>query len=72
MPLLAPLYSCISLYSYIKPQPQSERQEFYRVVYLYIPTSNHNLMFHHADSCVVVYLYIPTSNHNKAAKALLK
>ena len=35
---------CISLYSYIKPQP-SPRSAFVRfVVYLYIPTSNHNAL----------------------------
>ena len=34
------------------------------VVYLYIPTSNHNLPFVVVAAVVVVYLYIPTSNHN--------
>ena len=33
---------CISLYSYIKPQLQGQQIQFERVVYLYIPTSNHN------------------------------
>ena len=35
--------SCISLYSYIKPQLPSARSYRERVVYLYIPTSNHNV-----------------------------
>ena len=34
--------SCISLYSYIKPQLLSNTADIERVVYLYIPTSNHN------------------------------
>ena len=33
---------CISLYSYIKPQPYRAFTIPYLVVYLYIPTSNHN------------------------------
>ena len=64
MPLLAPLYSCISLYSYIKPQQKYSLSIVGHVVYLYIPTSNHNTeVFAHAVGSVV-YLYIPTSNHN--------
>ena len=34
------------------------------VVYLYIPTSNHNLILIILLLILVVYLYIPTSNHN--------
>ena len=34
---------CISLYSYIKPQRSSYVSLTLTVVYLYIPTSNHNL-----------------------------
>ena len=34
------------------------------VVYLLIPTSNHNLAFISAVLAIVVYLLIPTSNHN--------
>ena len=34
------------------------------VVYLYIPTSNHNRTFINNRTYKVVYLYIPTSNHN--------
>ena len=33
---------CISLYSYIKPQPIRPKGRLNPVVYLYIPTSNHN------------------------------
>ena len=34
------------------------------VVYLYIPTSNHNVCVESNNGRIVVYLYIPTSNHN--------
>ena len=34
------------------------------VVYLLIPTSNHNAWYHTFRSEQVVYLLIPTSNHN--------
>ena len=34
------------------------------VVYLYIPTSNHNSQGLEVYGLGVVYLYIPTSNHN--------
>ena len=36
------ILSCISLYSYIKPQQQLVYKGQQLVVYLYIPTSNHN------------------------------
>ena len=35
-----------------------------KVVYLLIPTSNHNLPFKYSLFLQVVYLLIPTSNHN--------
>ena len=35
---------CISLYSYIKPQQSEGVRKLYLVVYLYIPTSNHNVI----------------------------
>ena len=35
-----------------------------RVVYLLIPTSNHNVRLSHLLTRCVVYLLIPTSNHN--------
>ena len=47
--------SCISIYSYIKPQPSSHRGLSYRVVYLSIPTSNHN---RHPQSICAQELYI--------------
>ena len=34
------------------------------VVYLLIPTSNHNALDAHNRGTSVVYLLIPTSNHN--------
>ena len=34
------------------------------VVYLLIPTSNHNFESDYIDTAKVVYLLIPTSNHN--------
>ena len=55
---------CISLYSYIKPQLWANSCSISSVVYLYIPTSNHNVSFSLSFRCEVVYLYIPTSNHN--------
>ena len=55
---------CISLYSYIKPQLMFLFCFALIVVYLYIPTSNHNFPVIAACIAQVVYLYIPTSNHN--------
>ena len=59
-----PRRSCISLYSYIKPQRWPSPFQSSTVVYLYIPTSNHNKASTESKSFLVVYLYIPTSNHN--------
>ena len=56
--------SCISLYSYIKPQPRTLERGRRCVVYLYIPTSNHNRQAASKQDGKVVYLYIPTPNHN--------
>ena len=56
--------SCISFDSYIKPQLVGMFNTKHRVVYLLIPTSNHNLMTSIIDLENVVYLLIPTSNHN--------
>ena len=57
--------SCISYYSYIKPQLHVLRLVNEGVVYRTIPTSNHNngssLLYHRS----VVYRTIPTSNHNE-------
>ena len=56
--------SCISFDSYIKPQHMIHKHLFSYVVYLLIPTSNHNLHQIAVRHCYVVYLLIPTSNHN--------
>ena len=58
-------HCCISFDSYIKPQPLSWRGWSPCVVYLLIPTSNHNLDGSSKYLTDVVYLLIPTSNHNK-------
>ena len=55
---------CISFDSYIKPQPNNHRVAYGKVVYLLIPTSNHNNQIVDDGAAVVVYLLIPTSNHN--------
>ncbi len=55
---------CISFDSYIKPQLVSFSNYIYFVVYLLIPTSNHNRIVTVDTTFVVVYLLIPTSNHN--------
>ena len=60
---------CISFDSYIKPQLARLPQVLQTVVYLLIPTSNHNLQLGWIGKRYVVYLLIPTSNHN--ANALL-
>ena len=56
--------SCISFDSYIKPQLSTPHTYSVYVVYLLIPTSNHNSMCIRTGSSPVVYLLIPTSNHN--------
>ena len=55
---------CISFDSYIKPQLLFCLSARYLVVYLLIPTSNHNDIARGFCSRRVVYLLIPTSNHN--------
>ena len=55
---------CISFDSYIKPQPFPQLKDLGAVVYLLIPTSNHNFYGRSPSCAVVVYLLIPTSNHN--------
>ena len=59
-----PPCSCISFDSYIKPQRILDSICLTNVVYLLIPTSNHNHAFAVACKVSVVYLLIPTSNHN--------
>ena len=58
------LLSCISLYSYIKPQRYPCRGLHRYVVYPYIPTSNRNYRENGWKHDTVVYPYIPTSNRN--------
>ena len=58
------LESCISFDSYIKPQLHMMINSCHIVVYLLIPTSNHNRSTRRTWSSSVVYLLIPTSNHN--------
>ena len=55
---------CISFDSYIKPQPIRLKGRLNPVVYLLIPTSNHNRDCRGYIRLCVVYLLIPTSNHN--------
>ena len=57
-------FSCISYYSYIKPQHSQIWRIGVRVVYRTIPTSNHNCWAGVSLSSTVVYRTIPTSNHN--------
>ena len=56
--------SCISFDSYIKPQLLFVHLKNSCVVYLLIPTSNHNSYNRWSTDQWVVYLLIPTSNHN--------
>ena len=56
--------SCISFDSYIKPQLWCLCSSYVLVVYLLIPTSNHNFARLPKVLSTVVYLLIPTSNHN--------
>ena len=56
--------SCISFDSYIKPQLAGRAALAVGVVYLLIPTSNHNGWDQRWNRWKVVYLLIPTSNHN--------
>ena len=56
---------CISFDSYIKPQLFEPFYFSFAVVYLLIPTSNHNITSSSYCEPLVVYLLIPTSNHNE-------
>ena len=58
------IWCCISFDSYIKPQLRQYPLDFDSVVYLLIPTSNHNCTSSLFAILLVVYLLIPTSNHN--------
>ena len=55
---------CISFDPYIKPQRRPGASRHTQVVYLLIPTSNHNELSLADMWRNVVYLLIPTSNHN--------
>ena len=61
---------CISLYSYIKPQPERGAGAAEGVVYPYIPTSNRNHDYFLYFCAKVVYPYIPTSNRNYNARLM--
>ena len=63
--------SCISFDSYIKPQRLVALATQTAVVYLLIPTSNHNLYLKFRYCFFVVYLLIPTSNHNLPSSSSL-
>ena len=63
---------CISFDSYIKPQLRNLLQILGLVVYLLIPTSNHNHRCTRFRSTGVVYLLIPTSNHNFQVFSMLQ
>ena len=63
------LGGCISFDSYIKPQPAIVYTCNGHVVYLLIPTSNHNQWVERTAERHVVYLLIPTSNHNNVSPA---
>ena len=65
------LCCCISFDSYIKPQLVECVTKTILVVYLLIPTSNHNLLPLGCTLHIVVYLLIPTSNHNRFARMSL-
>ena len=56
---------CISLYSYIKPQPWHKDINYTLVVYLYIPTSNHNfqcLWRYFEQLYIFIFLHQTTTN----------
>ena len=65
--LTSDIQSCISFDSYIKPQLDVLSIGSMLVVYLLIPTSNHNWYRFKDGGVRVVYLLIPTSNHNGEA-----
>ena len=58
-------FSCISFYSYIKPQRQTLNPFSNCVVYRSIPTSNRNDSWSLRVRLKVVYRSIPTSNRNR-------
>ena len=61
---------CISFDSYIKPQLCTTSTFLAPVVYLLMPTSNHNYRNSFSKRYYVVYLLIPTSNHNSSGRII--
>ena len=59
------LSSCISYYSYIKPQPIILRNQLLYVVYRTIPTSNHN---HLVTILLLIWLYIVLFLHQTTTR----
>ena len=55
---------CLSIFSYIKPQPTAQTVYSRGVVYQSFPTSNHNRWHPVCLRRHVVYQSFPTSNHN--------
>ena len=69
--VFAVFFSCISFYSYIKPQQIFLIGIVYPVVYRSIPTSNRNSSTKDSTDDWVVYRSIPTSNRNHMVKIIL-
>ncbi len=59
--------SCISLVSYIKPQPAAMLADASRGCISLVSYIKPQLLSHAFRSFVVVYLWFPTSNHNRRA-----
>ena len=64
--------SCISFDSYTKPQLMDRFIDLLPVVYLLIPTPNHNAIVTENFEYFVVYLLIPTPNHNQMPFCILR
>ena len=58
------LFSCILLFSYIKPQRSLCAEKSLSVVFYCFPTSNHNCHHDYNKNSEVVFYCFPTSNHN--------
>ena len=65
------MIDCISFDSYIKPQLIIHDPNILKIVYLLIPTSNHNSNGSLDIHGSIVYLLIPTSNHNTCLRMLI-
>ena len=64
------LCGCISFDFYTKPQPIFNFIFLHIVIYLLIPTPNHNDVVDRGKWSLVVYLLIPTPNHNLQAMVM--